>query len=965
MKPQTDLLSTLNPAQKQAVEHTDGPLLIVAGAGTGKTTVLINRLAYLIQNKDVKPDQILITTFTEKGAGELEERADKILPYGYVNLWINTFHSFGERILRDHALDIGLSPAFKILTQTEQWILIKKNLSQFNLAYYRPLGDPTKFIHEIIKHFSRLKDEDISPEHYLEFTESLKFKKKSAEESEAEDLDLSRLTELADAYHTYNKILLDNGLLDFGDLIRYTIKLFKERPNILEQYRTQFKYIMIDEFQDTNTAQYELIKMLATPENNLVAVGDDDQSIYRFRGASLSNIMQFKDDYPKAKEIILTENYRSTQNILDAAYTFIKHNDPNRLETKLKISKKLTANLKKTGTLHYLQFPTEFSETTTIADTITALHASGQAESWADMAILVRANDTADKFTRELSRRNIPHHFVSLKGLYYKPIILDTLAYLQLLDNYHEPAALYRVLNLPMFKVSHSDLLILTMWARKKLWSLYETLEKIDSVTEVSSEGKTQAKKLVNHIRTHALLTKENKASKIFIAIVRELFEPSLDHDQDRESFNYLNQFYGKIKSFEEADGAGTLKDFLELINLEMEAGETGGLRFNFDDADTVKIMTIHSAKGLEFGHVFIPNLVDKKFPTINRSDKIVIPEALGGPRSSGADAHLEEERRLMYVALTRAKRGLYASGAKDYGGAREKKPSRFVEEAGFLIETSNAQAPTELERDLAYLNPALPTPPYNLPQKFSFSQLTTFERCPLDYKFIYILKIPLEDNPQAVFGRCLHACLRQYLLPLLDNGFQPSLFGEKKINPEVFSLKQLLNLYTSYWQDNGYQDRKQADDYKALGKKMLADFQADFGDSRPHIIFLEKKFNLSLGAYSLTGTVDRVDKLSDGTYEIIDYKSGNVPKPFGYQNKRQLLLYQAALEANFQLPISRLTFHYLKDNERVSFIAKPGEIEKVKNDMISLIEEIKTSDFKALPYSDCKYCQHGPVADI
>ena len=173
------------------------------------------------------------------------------------------------------------------------------------------------------------------------------------------------------------------------------------------------------------------------------------------------------------------------------------------------------------------------------------------------------------------------------------------------------------------------------------------------------------------------------------------------------------------------------------------------------------------------------------------------------------------------------------------------------------------------------------------------------------------------------------------------------------------------MNLYTSYWQDNGYQDRKQADDYKALGKKMLADFQADFGDSRPHIIFLEKKFNLSLGAYSLTGTVDRVDKLSDGTYEIIDYKSGNVPKPFGYQNKRQLLLYQAALEANFQLPISRLTFHYLKDNERVSFIAKPGEIEKVKNDMISLIEEIKTSDFKALPYSDCKYCQHGPVADI
>ncbi len=988
MKPHIDLLSTLNLAQKQAVEHTDGPLLIVAGAGTGKTTVLINRLAYLIQEKEIKPEQILITTFTEKGAGELEERADKLLPYGYVNLWINTFHSFGERILRDHALDIGLSPAFKILTQTEQWILIKKNLSAFNLDYYRPLGDPTKFIHELIKHFSRLKDENISPEKYLEFSKSFKAntniipsstntspkktsktKSKIAtepdEKNEAEELDLSRLTELAEAYQTYNQILLDQGLLDFGDLIRYTIKLFKERPNILQQYRTQFKYTMVDEFQDTNTAQYELIKMLAAPHNNLVAVGDDDQSIYRFRGASLSNIMQFKDDFPTAKEIVLTENYRSTQNILDTAYTFINHNNPNRLETKLKIDKQLHSNLKKTGTLHYFQFPTEFAETTTIADTIQALHSSGQAENWADMAILVRANDTADKFTRELTRRNIPNHFVSLKGLYYKSIILDTLAYLQLLDNYHEPAALYRVLNLPMFKVSHSDLLILNKWARKKLWSLYETLEKIDTVTEISPEGKTTAQKLVHQIRAHALLTKDQKTSKIFIAIVRELFEPGLDHDQDREAFNYLNQFYGKIKSFEEADKSGLLKDFLDLINLEMEAGETGGLRFNFDDADTVKIMTIHAAKGLEFGQVFIPNLVDKKFPTITRTDKIIIPEALGGPRSSGSEAHLEEERRLMYVALTRAKRGLYLSGAKDYGGAREKKPSRFVEEAGITIETSEANAPTELERDLALLNPTLVTPPYFLPQKFSFSQLTTFERCPLDYKFIYILKIPLEDNPQAVFGRCLHSCLRQYVLPLLDNGFQPSLFGEKKIDPEVFSLKNLLNLYTSFWQDNGYENKKQADDYKTLGKKMLADFQTDFTQSRPQVVFLEKKFNLALDSYSLIGTVDRVDKLPDGTYEIIDYKSGTLPKPFGYKNKRQLLLYQAALEQSFQLPISRLTFHYLKDNERLSFMAKPGEIEKVKNDMIALIEKIKTSDFQPSSQSDCKYCQHGPVADI
>jgi DNA helicase-2/ATP-dependent DNA helicase PcrA len=430
MQAKAELLKTLNTAQKAAVTHNDGPLLIVAGAGTGKSTVLTNRLAYLISECDVKPECILLVTFTEKGAGELEERADKILPYGYVNLWIHTFHGFGERLLRDHALDIGLSPAFKVLSQTEQWILVKKNLDLFDLDYYRPLGDPTKFIHEMISHFSRLKDENISPAAYLEFVDSLKAdtdsitsssskavkkaslanekpdkakKSKKAGSTEADDLDISRLEELAKAYHTYNKLLLDQGLLDFGDLIVYTLKLFRERPNILAHYRDQFSHIMVDEFQDTNTAQYDLIKLLAAPKNNLVAVGDDDQSIYRFRGASLSNILQFKDDFPAAKEIVLTDNYRSGQVILDAAHTFIKHNDPDRLEAKLGLDKRLKAADPNPGTIRYLEFATEFSEVQAVADMVQALHDSKHAESWADMAILVRANSAADNFTRELS----------------------------------------------------------------------------------------------------------------------------------------------------------------------------------------------------------------------------------------------------------------------------------------------------------------------------------------------------------------------------------------------------------------------------------------------------------------------------------------------------------------------------------------------------------------------------------
>lgn len=986
MSPKSNLLPTLNPTQKQAVEHTDGPLLIVAGAGTGKTSVLINRLAYLIQEKKVNPDHILITTFTEKGAGELEERADKLLPYGYVNLWIHTFHSLGERILRDHALDIGLSPAFTILTQTEQWMLIKKNIDVFSLDYYRPLGDPTKFIHELISHFSRLKDENISPAGYLEYVENLqanndgiissadnaknikkistKKKEVKADTSEkSEELDITRLSELANAYHTYNKLLLDNGFLDFGDLITYTIKLFRERPNILEHYRRQFQYIMVDEFQDTNSAQYELIKLLAEPTNNLVVVGDDDQSIYRFRGASLSNIMQFKDDFPKTKEIVLTENYRSGQPILDAAYHFITHNNPNRLEEKLGIKKKLQAKKEKTGVITSLQYSTEVAETRAVVEMIQKLHDSKQAESWADMAILVRANETADKFTKELTRQNIPNHFVSLKGLYYKPVILDCLAYLKLLDSYHEPATLFRVLDMPAFRLSHSDIIILSKWARRKLWSLFETIEKVDAVTEISPEGKKTAKKLLESVHKHALLTKNEKTSKVYLTVVRDCIQPHLDEDLEQETFSYLNQFYTKIKNFELQDQGSRLVDFLALLTLEMEAGETGGLRFNFDDADTVKVMTIHAAKGLEFGHVFIVNLVDKKFPTIHRHEKITIPEELGGPRSFSKDSHIEEERRLFYVALTRGKHGVYLTGAKDYGGVREKKPSVFIAETGLEIKSLPSDERTELERDIDSLDRAKTIMTYQLPETFSFSQLTTFERCPLDYKFVYILKIPQEDSPQAVFGRCLHLCLRQFFLARLEGSVQPSLFGEPQADPKALSLERLLTYYANYWTDNGYHDRKEADSYKKLGKEILAEFQQSLPSTPPTVLFLEKKFNLKLGQYKLTGTVDRVDKLADNTYEIIDYKSGAKPKTVGYETKRQLLLYQAALEENFGLTISRLTYHYLKNNEPVSFTAKPGEIEKVKQDMINLIEEIKKSDFKRLPGSDCRYCQHGPVA--
>jgi len=996
----SDLLVKLNNAQKEAVLHDNGPLLIVAGAGTGKTTVLINRLAYLITEKKVATDEILLLTFTEKAAGEMEERADKILPYGYVDLWISTFHGLGERLLREHALDIGLNANFKILTETDQWILIRKNLAQFNLDYYRPLGNPTKFIAELIKHFSRLKDENISPAEYLKYIEELEYDqdnqlsgRKTAKKNrikkiireQEEEIELGRLKELANAYHTYSQLLLANNYLDFGDLIIYTLQLFRERSNILKFYRQQFKYIMVDEFQDTNWAQYELVKLLAAPNNNLLVVGCDDQAIYRFRGASISNIMQFKDDYPGAKEIVLVDNYRSRQEILDHAYQFIQHNNPNRLEVKLKINKQLQARgeiiNKKIieSPVQFINFNLAAEEISFVAQKIKELQQSDAANNWSDFAILVRANDTADAYVKELTRQSIPNQFMSWKGLYYKPLVLDILAYLRLLDNYHESAALFRVLNMETFRVSHGDLITINKIARKKVWSLYEALKNINSIVDISPESVKNINKLINLINQHSQLVADSKPTKIFLHFAYDSgILNKLDRDRDLELFSYLNQFYQKIKKMEEADPDLRLADFMSALELELEAGETGALKLDFADYDTVKIMTVHGAKGLEFKYVFLVNLVDKKFPTINRGEKIPIPRDLIKEKVVVSNsAHLEEERRLFYVAATRAKETLYLTAAKDYGGVREKKPSRFISEMGLeadqVPEIPLSQR-NEFLRDLHQLNAQELSPTtdkYPLPDRFSFSQLAAFSNCPLQYKFAFVLKIPVStDRASLIFGRVLHNTLYNFFLPLLNNQkVQGNLFGigdGAKDYSNLLTEKRLLEIYQEFWQTDGYDSQEERSEYERRGREVLKNFWSDYqNNSQPEIIFLEKKFSFRWGDDIIKGTIDRVDHLTDGRLEIIDYKTGKTKDRLTFEDKRQLILYQIFLEEFLQTKVGLLTYYYLESGQKVSFQASDKDFDKLRLEVTREIAEIKKCQFIPRPSHLCEFCDFKTICEF
>lgn len=961
-----DSLSKLNKNQKEAVTHVNGPLLIVAGAGTGKTTVLIERLSNLIKNGFAKPDEILITTFTEKAAKEMEERADKLLPYGYIDLWINTFHGFCERVLRDHCLDIGLPSDFKMITQTEQWMLLRKNLDKLDLDYYKPLGNPTKFIHEIIRHFSRLKDENISAREYLDYAEKLKLDTDTT--NPEQELEIKRINELANAYHVYNLLLLDESLLDFGDLICYTIKLFKERPNILNFYREKFKFVMVDEFQDTNWSQYELIKILAAPKNNLVVVGDDDQAIYKFRGASLSNIMQFKDDFPGAKEIVLSQNYRSGQDILDVAYEFIAHNNPNRLEVKLGINKKLAAAQKEKGAVTHLHYHTEQDETEEVVKKIVELYKKEKETEWADFAILVRANDTADKFVAELTRLGIPNQFISLRGLYFKPVILDLIAYLKLLDNYHESAALFRVLNMEIFQVRHEDIVHINKFARRKAWSMYETLRNIAAVPNIDKQSVENINCLLGLIKKHSDLAQKEKVSKIYISFLNDSGLAKMDHDKHADLFDYLNQFYQRIRKFEEASPDPRLKEFMQLLELEFEAGETGSLKLNLEDNDAVKIMTVHASKGLEFRYVFIPSLVDKKFPVISRTEKISVPDELVREKLPEGDVHIEEERRLFYVALTRAKKELFLASASDYGGEREKKISKFILETGIPVQESEGKGKKQngLLKELKSEFKEIKHPvKYALPSKFSFSQLEAYSKCPLQYKFNFILKIPVEDKVSLVFGRSIHNTLRDFLVPLLAGSTQQNLFGQTKI---IYPTKEkLLELYEQNWQDDGYETKKERDAFKAKGKKIMHDFYAGIEHNGwPDVMYLEKSFNVKIGGHTLKGTIDRMDRLSGNEIEIIDYKTGTPKEKVEADQKRQLILYKIVAEEVFGLKATKLSFYYLEGGNKVSFEAKDKEVEKVKEQVIGQVEAIKKCDFTPIPGQfTCKYCDFRNICEF
>jgi ATP-dependent DNA helicase pcrA len=665
-----ELLAGLNDKQKEAVLHFEGPLLILAGAGSGKTRVLTHRIAYLIEEHQVPPYHILALTFTNKAANEMRERVNNIIEYGAGSIWVSTFHSTCVRILRRFIDHLGYDNAFTIYDSDDQKSLMKDICKQLNI-------DTKKYKERtFLNAISSAKDELKTPEQYADEI-AKEYNKKI----------------FGRVYKEYQKRLKQNNALDFDDLIMLTVQLFRQNAEILNHYQERFPFILVDEYQDTNTAQFTLLSLLASRYQNLCVVGDDDQSIYRFRGANIHNILNFEKIFPATKVIRLEQNYRSTKNILAAASGVIKHNSMRKEKT-------LWTTAEAGAPISYGRYDNEYEEAQGIAADIHRQVKDGM--SYSDFAILYRTNAQSRVFEEKLIYEGIPYRIIGAVNFYARKEIKDILCYLKTINNSADDIAIKRIINIPRRGIGQTTIGRISDYAFSQEMPFYEALRRVD---EIPGCNRASAKihsfvSLIEHFRMKLrgeMYSLEDMTQELLdvTGYVREL--EAEDTDEANGRIENIESLMNKIVQYEEDNNGGTLNDLLEDIALVADIDTVS------DDAEQVLLMTLHSAKGLEFPNVYICGMEETIFP--------------GASAVFGDDpSELEEERRLCYVGITRAMKKLTLTSANQRmrnGEMNFNRPSRFINEIprhlvkqtyGAVLKPETESKPTEFSRTKASL---------------------------------------------------------------------------------------------------------------------------------------------------------------------------------------------------------------------------------------------------------------------
>ncbi|HET7320663.1 MAG TPA: ATP-dependent DNA helicase [Candidatus Saccharimonadales bacterium] len=932
----------LNTRQREAVDITDGPVLVVAGAGTGKTRVIVDRVERLV-SQGVDPSSILALTFTEKAASEMLDRVNADRVGVSTDITIATFNRFGNDLLSQYGAEWGLG-TLRLLGDTGQLVFLREHFDELTLDYFAPVSNPDGQLEVLANYISLLKQQLVSPQKYLAYA------KKLPAGDEAETLDKQKHTELARLFEIYLQLCRRQQVIDYDDQVYLTIQLLENRPNILKQLQERYKFILVDEFQDTNPMQSRLVDLLTGSNQNLMVVGDDDQSIYGWRGATLANILDFKKRYPEAKEVTLIENYRSSQAILDSAYRLIQHNNPHRLEVLNKLDKRLHAQTD--GAPPSLKHFTSLeAELAWLASDIQRRLNSGQASG--SIAVMTRSNRGIQKIHEALELQEVPHVVAGLNNdMYMQPTVRQLIEALKAIADPNDDIALFHTLSGPLFNLAINQVAELSADASRRHEPLASVLadhddESIQAALQQIDNWREAGKEQSVGTLAYNIMTESGWKQQLY---------SQAEHDNAIfTEVQALASFFRTLKDFERISVVPSVQSYLVNLPVLQAAGN------QFDDAtldisDThVNVLSIHRAKGLEWDTVYITDCTESSFPLANRGGGLQLPEELQA-NPSEADEHVAEERRLMYVALTRARKDLVLSYSDRHGSGSLRKPSRFLTELlGHAPTGGTDDEPTQTNLELfappSATNNAvsLPTGMYSAGHfTLSVSQIECWLRCPQDFYYRYVLSMPLPPAPQLTYGSLIHSVIEK-----VHRGRQAG---------QVPSLEQLTEEVISNLPQVGYltkQSRQRAHDLAP--KTVHAVYERFLHDELP--LETEWPFELTLPDLPLTirGKIDAIYQMDKGI-EIRDFKTGTGVRSAEQAKSRatssqQLTLYAYAWQQLRGDMPNRLSLDFVETGQLASVKKQPKSLLTLHAKLKTMVEQLSANKFPA--GHDHKYCMH------
>jgi DNA helicase-2/ATP-dependent DNA helicase PcrA len=964
----------LNEAQRRAITHGEGPLLVIAGAGTGKTRVITERIRHLLQSDEtLSSENILGLTFTKKAAGEMKARVVKATGERGKAVTLATFHSFCETLLAE------ADPQRMMLDEFDHWILLRRNIRRLRLDKYRRLADPGQFLNDFVEFFSRCQDELVSSEDYQRYAAGLAAHLEAERETLDEDTLAERLEtvalqqELARAYRASEELLREKNRVSFGSLITGAVGLLERDTLLRDALQKRYRYILVDEFQDTNIAQLRLLELLAGPTKNIVAVGDNDQAIYRFRGASFGSFKLFLEQFAGWREgqdstrfrVALTENYRSTPNILRVAMQVIGQN-----AVSADFPKKVLSPNKPPGEkIRIVELATPEDEAQWVASELERIHGAGRR--WKDFAVLYRQHAHRDHLVEELSRRKIPFVITRLSILEH-PLVRDVLAYLRLIAAPYDDIACARVVAAPAWRLEAADLVRLATRARKEKKAIYDLLQLPQG--QLAFDGSNAALgQLAEFVSAQRKTLKRCTAREILGALTEWLEIPQRAKERDRKYVKRLAEF---MKEWEPKSETRGLAEFIEYLGYYAQAGGVVSLE---DDAplDAVQLMTVHGAKGLEFPQVFLLRVNNRAFPATERPRVFEFPVELMKEGAPAEQFHIQEERRLFYVALTRAEERLTITTVTEKKG----KVPVFIED--ILME------PAIKRQDVRQMMPKLPPagrgdgvqenlwedselfpaaegsakifsriadwaeefhPRSPEPLTLSPSALSGYRTCPQRYLFGYLWS--LREGPKAAmsFGAVMHTTIKRFVEQLRKGVKLP--------------FDEVQRIFETEWSSKGFEDAYQEEEYKKDGVEQLRAFHEGMMAELPQALAQEKAFELPLdNNVIIKGRIDQINSLGNKRdVEIVDYKTGRPRKDSDAKKDLQLSLYALAVREIMELEPARLVFHYLQNNQRQETTRDAKQLDEAQKIVQEAAADIRAGEFPSKRGFICRNCAYRPI---